>query len=173
MGNRLEQLKDYLKNLESVVVAFSSGVDSTFLLKVAHDVLQDNVIAVTASSRAFPARELNEAKEFCQKEGIKHIIVETDEFNIEEFSQNPPNRCYICKRELFLKFLDVAKNNNIKHVIEGSNLDDDGDYRPGMKAVREFGIKSPLKEFGFAYITVDLFGYRTGSMNETLQMSEE
>ena len=94
-------LEDYLKNLNSVVVAFSSGVDSTFLLKKAKQVLGDNVIAVTAKSCSFPKRELNEAIEFCKKENIKHIIVESEELNIEGFSDNPKNRCYLCKKELF------------------------------------------------------------------------
>ncbi len=147
--NKLERLKEYLKDLESVVVAFSSGVDSTFLLKVAHDVLKDNVIAVTAQSCSFPKRELNEAKEFCKINNIKHIIVKSEELNIKGFSQNPPNRCYLCKRELFEKIWKVAEENGIKNVIEGSNLDDNGDYRPGLKAIKELKIKSPLREIGF------------------------
>lgn len=147
--NKLERLKEYLKDLESVVVAFSSGVDSTFLLKVAHDVLKDNVIAVTAQSCSFPKRELNEAKEFCEINNIKHIIVKSEELNIKGFSKNPPDRCYLCKRELFEKIWKVAEENGIKNVIEGSNLDDDGDYRPGLKAIKELKIKSPLKEIEF------------------------
>lgn len=149
LENKLAKLKEYLKNLESVAVAFSSGVDSTFLLKIAHEVLKDNIIAITAKSCVFPERELIEAKEFCLNEGIKHIIVDIDELNIEGFSQNPPNRCYICKKELFTKFLNSAKANNINYLIEGSNLDDEGDYRPGLRAVKELKIKSPLRELGF------------------------
>ncbi len=149
MHNKLNKLKDYLKNAKKVVVAFSSGVDSTFLLKVAHDVLKDNVIAVTAKSSSFPARELEEAVDFCRKNNIKHIIIKSDELNIEGFRDNPPNRCYLCKKELFKKFLEIAQNNNIENVIEGSNLDDDGDYRPGFQAIKELGIKSPLREIGF------------------------
>lgn len=149
MDNKLNLLKNYLKNLESVIVAFSSGVDSTFLLKVAHDVLGDNVIAVTAKSCSFPKRELNEAKEFCKQNNIKHFIVNSEELNIEGFSHNPPNRCYLCKKELFEKIWQVAKQNRIKNVIEGSNLDDNGDYRPGLQAVKELNVKSPLREIGF------------------------
>ena len=145
LNNKLKQLKEYLKSLESVVVAFSSGVDSTFLLKIAHDTLGDNVIAVTAKSCSFPQRELNEAIEFCKKEKIKHIIVDSEELDIEGFKNNPPNRCYLCKKELFEKIWKVAKENGIKNIAEGSNTDDDGDYRPGLQAVKELGVKSPLR----------------------------
>jgi uncharacterized protein len=142
---KLENLKAYLKVLGSVAIAFSSGVDSTFLLKVAHEVLGDRVIAVTARSCSFPERELREAKDFCEKEGIRHFICDSEELEIEGFSQNPPNRCYLCKRELFEKILVIAKEQGIEYVAEGSNTDDNGDYRPGLIAVKELEIKSPLR----------------------------
>ena len=145
MENKLEYLKEYLKGLGSVAVAFSSGVDSTFLLKVAHDVLGDKAIAITAQSCSFPKRELNEAKAFCEKEGIQHVICQSEELEIEGFSKNPPNRCYLCKKELFEKIGDIAKKNGIEYIAEGSNMDDNGDYRPGLQAVAELGIKSPLR----------------------------
>lgn len=145
INEKFKKLKNYLSSLESVVVAFSSGVDSTFLLKTAHDVLGDKVIAVTAESCSFPKRELNEAKSFCQKEGIKHIIVESEELEIDGFCKNPVNRCYLCKKELFEKITEIAKENNIKNIVEGSNIDDNGDYRPGLQAVAELNIKSPLR----------------------------
>ena len=144
INEKFEKLKNYLSSLESVVVAFSSGVDSTFLLKTAHDVLGDKVIAVTAESCSFPKREFNEAKLFCQKEGIKHIVVESEELEIDGFCKNPVNRCYLCKKELFEKITEIAKENNIKNIVEGSNIDDNGDYRPGLQAVSELNIKSPL-----------------------------
>lgn len=148
-SNKYEQLKEYLRNLKSAIVAFSSGVDSTFLLKIAHQTLGDNVIAVTAKSNSFPKRELNEAAEFCKVNNIKHIIIESEELDIEGFKNNPPNRCYLCKKELFTKIQTIAKENKITNIIEGSNLDDEGDYRPGMQAIKELGIKSPLRELKF------------------------
>lgn len=147
---KLKKLKAYLRELGSVAVAFSSGVDSTFLLKVAHDELGDRCIAVTAMSCSFPRRELNEAKDFCRSEGIRQIIVESEELKIEGFCQNPKNRCYLCKRELFEKIREIAEKENINAVAEGSNLDDNGDYRPGLQAVAELGVKSPLRYSGLS-----------------------
>ena len=265
-----QKLENYLRELGSLAVAFSSGVDSTFLLKVAKDVLGDRAIAVTAKSCSFPGRELDEATAFCEKEGIRQIVIESEELDIDGFRQNPKNRCYICKRELFTKIIRTAAENGIEYVAEGSNMDDNGDYRPGLMAVAELGVKSPLryaeltkeeirelskemnlptwdkpsfaclasrfvygetiseeklhmvdqaeqllldlgfrqvrvrihgniarievlpeeigklteepirtkvyttlKALGFAYVTMDLSGYRTGSMNETLDASEK
>lgn len=142
---KLKRLTEYLRGLKSVAVAFSGGVDSTFLLSVAHEVLGDQAVAVTASSCSFPKRELKEAEAFCKKEGIRHFVCESEELEIEGFSQNPKNRCYLCKRELFEKIRTIADKNGIEAIAEGSNLDDDGDYRPGLQAVAELGIKSPLR----------------------------
>ena len=142
---KLDTLRTYLQSLHSVAIAFSSGVDSTFLLKVAHDVLGENVIAVTARSCSFPVRELKDAEAFCRKEGIRHFIVESEELDIEGFRHNPKNRCYLCKHELFSKIITIAKENHIAYVAEGSNMDDNGDYRPGLKAVEELHVVSPLR----------------------------
>lgn len=142
---KLDNLRNYLKELHSVAVAFSSGVDSTFVLKVAKDTLGDKVIAVTAQSCSFPKREFNEAVGFCRKEGITHFVCQLEELNIEGFAQNPKNRCYLCKKELFENIRVIADENQMEHIVEGSNLDDMGDYRPGLVAVEELGIKSPLR----------------------------
>ena len=145
LHEKYENLKVYLKSLGSVAVAFSSGVDSTFLLRVAHDVLGDKAIAVTAASCSFPERELNEAKKFCAENGIQHIVCESEELDIDGFRQNPKNRCYLCKHELFEKVWNIAKENGLNAVAEGSNMDDNGDYRPGLQAVAELHVKSPLR----------------------------
>ena len=146
LHKKLEHLKEYLYDLGSVAVAFSSGVDSTFLLYVAHQVLGKRAIAVTAQSCSFPKRELDEAKAFCDSHGIIHFICQSEELDIEGFRQNPKNRCYLCKHELFEKIWEIAKQNGISAVAEGSNMDDNGDYRPGLIAVKELGIKSPLRD---------------------------
>jgi len=146
---KYHQLKDYLSSLGSVAVAFSSGVDSTFLLFAAKDALKDKVIAVTASSCSFPKRELDEATNYCKENGIHHEICQSEELEIEGFSHNPKNRCYLCKHELFEKILKIAAREGINAVVEGSNLDDNGDYRPGLQAVAELNIKSPLRHIGF------------------------
>lgn len=143
---KLEKLKENLKKLGSVAIAYSGGVDSTFLLKVAHEVLGDKVIAVTARSSTYPEREFNEAKAYIESIGAKHIVIVSEELEIEGFSKNPVNRCYYCKKELFSKIKDIASEYDISYVLDGSNLDDTGDYRPGMKAAKELEVISPLKE---------------------------
>lgn len=143
--SKLDNLKSYLENLGSAVIAFSGGVDSTFLLKVAHDVLGEKVIAVTANSCFIPESELNESKEFCEQNGIKQIIFDYFPLALPEVVHNPENRCYLCKKAIFEKIQRIAAENNISNVCEGSNLDDLGDYRPGLKAISELKIKSPLR----------------------------
>lgn len=146
---KYNELKSMMNGFGSVAVAFSGGVDSTFLLYAAKEALGDQVIAVTAQSCSFPKRELNEAKAFCGERQIRHFICESEELDIEGFSHNPKNRCYLCKHELFEKIQKIAEQEKITAIVEGSNLDDNGDYRPGLQAVAELGIKSPLRQIGF------------------------
>lgn len=146
LESKFEALKDILRNLGSVAIAYSGGVDSTFLLKVAYDVLGENAIAITARSSTYPEREFNEAKKYIEEIGAKHIVIISEELEIEGFAKNPTNRCYFCKKELFSKIRAVAKEHNINAVVDGCNLDDIGDYRPGMKAAKELDVISPLKQ---------------------------
>lgn len=148
LKEKYELLKDIIKKKESAAIAFSGGVDSTFLLKAAKEVLGDNVIAVTATSSTYPKRELNEAIKYAKDANARHLIISSEELDIEGFAMNPKNRCYYCKKELFTKINNIALENGIKYVFDGSNLDDTGDYRPGMQAAKELNVISPLKEAG-------------------------
>lgn len=135
--------------LGAVAVAFSGGVDSTLLLHAAVDALgPERVIAVTAASASFPERERNEAIEYCRSLGVRHFVTRTHELELPGFSENPPNRCYLCKRALFEQMIRVAGQQGIATVVEGSNLDDNRDYRPGLTAIAELGVRSPLRDAG-------------------------
>ena len=148
LQEKFQLLKDIIKKRGSAAIAFSGGVDSTFLIKVAHEVLGDKLIAVTATSSTYPERELKEAIEYAKDMGVKHIVISSEELEIEGFASNPKNRCYYCKKELFTKINKVAIENGLEYVFDGSNLDDTGDYRPGMQAAKELEVVSPLKEAG-------------------------
>ena len=143
-ASKKENLIHYLEKLDSLLVAFSGGVDSTFLLALSHQTLMDKVVAVTESSTTYPSREREEAIKFTKDRGIEHIVFQADETNIAEFVSNAPDRCYHCKKSLSKNLLNIAKQKSISHVAYAANLDDLSDYRPGMDAAREMGIIAPL-----------------------------
>ena len=148
IDRKLSDLRKLLKSFGSAAIAFSGGVDSTFLLKVAHEELGEKAVAVTVFSPLIPKKEAQDAANFCKNENVRQFILEVDSLKIPGFKDNSENRCYICKREIFGRIKEQAKENGIFTVCEGSNADDTGDYRPGMQAIRELGIKSPLLECG-------------------------
>ena len=143
-------LLDYLRLLKDAAVAFSGGVDSSLLLHAAPEALGERAIAITAQSRLFPQRELSEAAAFCENRGILQLVVKTNELEDDAFRQNPPNRCYLCKTGLLRAVVRAANAHGIEAVIEGSNTDDENDYRPGAQAIVEQGAISPLKEVGLS-----------------------
>ncbi len=145
---KYEKLKSIIKDCGKIAIAFSGGVDSTFLTKVAKDVLGENAVAVTISSILVTDDELKEADDFCKVENIEHLIYKADVLSIPGFEDNPPDRCYICKKAIFTNVKNLVGERGISVIAEGTNVDDDGDYRPGMRAIKELGVRSPLKEAG-------------------------
>ena len=148
MSGGYKRLLEILREMGSVAVAFSAGADSTLLLRAAREVLGDRSAAVTVRSRFVPAREVREAAEFCAALGVRHLILDADVLAIPGVADNPPDRCYLCKKALFTRIGAAAADLGLAWVAEGSNLDDLGDYRPGMRAIRELGVRSPLLEAG-------------------------
>lgn len=158
--NKYNKLKEYIKEKEAVAVAFSGGVDSTFLLYAALETLGEKALAITAVIHSVPESELKESQEFCEQLGIRQICLRHNELEIPGFAENPVNRCYICKKALFSQIIKTANENGITAILEGSNLDDNGDYRPGLMAISELKVLSPLREVGFTKKEIrELSGY--------------
>ena len=134
---KLRHLQQLLKEMKSCAIAYSGGVDSTFLITIAYNELGDHVIAVTATSSTYPTRELKEAEQYAKNLGIKHVVIHSEELGIDGFADNPPDRCYYCKKELFQKIQKIVKDRHLSYVLDGSNADDTRDYRPGTKAREE------------------------------------
>jgi TIGR00268 family protein len=149
MDDKLQLLISRLKEYKSAVIAFSGGVDSTFLARIAKDVFGDNLLLITATSSTYPFYELDEAKSLAAMLGIKHKIIVSEEIDIPGYADNPPDRCYYCKSELFGKIKYIASNEGFEVIFDGSNADDLKDFRPGMKAKQEKGVISPLADSGF------------------------
>ncbi|RNC29148.1 MAG: tRNA(Ile)-lysidine synthase [Candidatus Dichloromethanomonas elyunquensis] len=160
--DKRDLLKQDLQQMEKILIAFSGGVDSTFLLKIAHDVLGQNAVAVTVRSSAFPDRELKEARRFCTEQGIKHLVTDSEELDDPEFAKNPANRCYLCKKQLFGKLKEVAEELCAGDLAEGSNMDDLRDYRPGRQALTELGIQSPLLKAGLTKAEIRILSKELG-----------
>lgn len=145
---KYEHLQAILRDMESVLIAYSGGVDSALLLKVAHDVLGSRAVGAIASSPAYAEEETTGAIAVAEQMGIPLITLETHELEDERYVKNDFNRCYFCKTELFTQLVPLAKQHNLKHIAYGINKDDDGDFRPGQRAAREFSVRGPLKEAG-------------------------
>lgn len=143
---KFEKLKSILKEMGHVVVAYSGGVDSTFLLRVAYDVLKEKAFGVLAVSPSYPSREYTQAIEIAKTIGVKVEVIQTKEIDDVRFKNNPVNRCYFCKSELFEKIAEIAGTNKYKNMVDGSNFSDINDHRPGMRALKEKKIRSPLME---------------------------
>jgi len=148
MSGGYAQLLTLLREMGSVAVAFSGGVDSTLLLRAAREALGDRTAALTLRSVFVPRRELEAAERLCREMGVRHLVLEADVLAIPGVAENPRERCYLCKRALFTRIREAAAAQGLAWVAEGSNADDLGDYRPGMRAIRELGIRSPLLEAG-------------------------
>lgn len=146
---KLQKLKELLRSYGKAAVAFSGGVDSSFLLKVAFDTLgKDNVVAITLKAAVNPTAEMWSAAAYAKELGVEFIQLDADVFSIPGFTENLPDRCYTCKKSIFTRILETAAKKGINIILDGTNADDDNDYRPGMKALEELGVKSPLKLSG-------------------------
>ncbi|MBE7471259.1 MAG: ATP-dependent sacrificial sulfur transferase LarE [Anaerolineae bacterium] len=154
MTDKLEKLKETMRQMESVVVAYSGGVDSALVLKVAHDCLGDKALAMTAISASLAAHERAEAEAIVSHIGARYMPIESQETADPRYLANAPNRCYFCKSEVYTKLVDYAQQEGYNYVVDGTNLDDVGDHRPGRQAARERGVRSPLQEVGLTKVEI-------------------
>jgi uncharacterized protein len=149
LTEKYEKLKCVLARYKSLIVAFSGGIDSALLLRVAYEVLGPKVLAATADSPSVPRREIAEAQRLAKSIGARHLVMATEEIQNANYLANPANRCYFCKSELYSKLAEIARRERIRYLANGTNVDDLGDYRPGLQAAAEYQVVSPLKESGF------------------------
>lgn len=163
VNNKLEKLREMIKKMGKTIIAYSGGADSSLLLKISKDILgKENVIAVTARSPIYPLSEYKQACRFTKKFGIKHIVINTDELKNKNFIKNSLMRCYFCKKELFEKLSKLAKELKIKYLLDGTNLDDKKDFRPGSIAAKKFNVKSPLCAVGLSKKEINLLSNHLG-----------
>ena len=162
LETKLDDLKKLVRQMGKVIVAYSGGTDSTLLLKVAHDELGEDAIAVTAVSPSTPRDELDSALRMAEEIGAQHLLIDSDELDNPDYVANSPQRCYHCKHLRFGKLLEMARDKGFAHVVDGNNLDDLGDHRPGMRAARELGVRSPLKEAGLTKADIRALSRKLG-----------
>lgn len=161
-SSKIDRLRAILRKMGRVVVAYSGGVDSAFLLKIASEELGPDVLAVIASSETYPGKETRDAERLARKLKVRFETIHTSELDNPDFRSNPPRRCYHCKKELWGEMLKVARREGISTVVDGQNLDDEDDFRPGAQASREMGIRSPLKEAGWGKVEIRAYSRRMG-----------
>ncbi|MFQ6078459.1 MAG: ATP-dependent sacrificial sulfur transferase LarE, partial [Thermodesulfobacteriota bacterium] len=149
ISQKMDRLREIIREMDSLLVAFSGGVDSSFLLKVARETLdRGRVVAVTARSPVYPKREYAPARKLAEGMDVQHLFIDSNELDLPQFAANPVNRCYYCKKELFTRLKVITRRMNLSSIAEGSTVDDEKDFRPGMTAIREMSIRSPLREAG-------------------------
>ena len=149
LEQKTEKIQSLIWEMECALIAFSGGVDSTLVLALAHEVLGGKALGVTAQSASVPDREMQASRQLAKEIGARHLVIRTDEMSNPDYQANPANRCYHCKTELYSSLKRVAEQNSISTILNGSNTDDLGDYRPGIDSAREQGVRSPLVEAGF------------------------